>query len=147
MPPLRYYLEKVLHDMDAVSRTGPLRSQHWEALNYAAEELKNDSKIIEAALRKGDATALTVPLACLRIGSGPPARNLQGQQNRPSPQKIRKEETGLFSGVAPANQTKERPVHELFPGAFRNKSSICEFRFFSQGKTPESTKMGEMGNS
>ena len=30
------------------------------------------------------------------------------------------------SGVAPANQTKERPVHELFPGAFRNKSSICE---------------------
>ena len=28
------------------------------------------------------------------------------------------------SWVAPANQTKERPVHELFPGAFRNKSSM-----------------------
>ena len=28
------------------------------------------------------------------------------------------------SGVAPANQTKERSVHELFAGAFRNKSSI-----------------------
>ena len=34
----------------------------------------------------------------------------------------------IGSGVAPANQTKERPVHELFAGAFRNKSSICEFR-------------------
>ena len=29
-----------------------------------------------------------------------------------------------ISGVAPANQTKERSVHELFPGAFRNKSSM-----------------------
>ena len=28
------------------------------------------------------------------------------------------------SGVAPANQTKERPIHELFQGAFRNKSSM-----------------------
>ena len=28
------------------------------------------------------------------------------------------------SGVAPANQTKERSVHELFAGAFRNKSSM-----------------------
>ena len=28
------------------------------------------------------------------------------------------------SGVAPANQTKERSVHELFTGAFRNKSSM-----------------------
>ena len=27
-------------------------------------------------------------------------------------------------GVAPANQTKERSVHELFAGAFRNKSSM-----------------------
>ena len=30
----------------------------------------------------------------------------------------------LQSGVAPANQTKERSVHELFAGAFRNKSSM-----------------------
>ena len=37
-------------------------------------------------------------------------------------------------------QTKERPVHELFPGAFRNKSSICESCLFSQGKTPEFTE-------
>ena len=29
-----------------------------------------------------------------------------------------------LSGVAPANQTKERSVHELFAGAFRNKSSM-----------------------
>ena len=28
------------------------------------------------------------------------------------------------SGVAPANQIKERSVHELFAGAFRNKSSM-----------------------
>ena len=31
---------------------------------------------------------------------------------------------GRDSGVTLANQTKERPVHELFPGAFRNKSSM-----------------------
>ena len=30
----------------------------------------------------------------------------------------------LLSGVTPANQTKERSVHELFAGAFRNKSSM-----------------------
>ena len=30
----------------------------------------------------------------------------------------------VFSGVAPSNQTKERSVHELFAGAFRNKSSM-----------------------
>ena len=30
----------------------------------------------------------------------------------------------LISGVAPANQTKERSVHELSAGAFRNKSSM-----------------------
>ena len=29
-----------------------------------------------------------------------------------------------LSGVAPANQTKERSVHELFTGAFRNKCSM-----------------------
>ena len=30
----------------------------------------------------------------------------------------------LFSGVAPANQTKERSVHERFTGGLRNKSSM-----------------------
>ena len=35
------------------------------------------------------------------------------------------------SGMAPANQTKERSAHELFTGAFRNKSSICESCLFS----------------
>ena len=30
----------------------------------------------------------------------------------------------LHSGVAPTNQTKERSVHELFTGAFQNKSSM-----------------------
>ena len=29
-----------------------------------------------------------------------------------------------ISGVTPADQTKERSVHELFTGAFRNKSSM-----------------------
>ena len=38
----------------------------------------------------------------------------------------------LMFGVAPANQTKERPVHELFTGAFRNKSSFREFRVCQQ---------------
>ena len=28
------------------------------------------------------------------------------------------------SGLAPANQTKKKLVHELFAGAFRNKSSM-----------------------
>ena len=36
-----------------------------------------------------------------------------------------------LSGVAPANQTKERPVHELVAGAFRNQSSRCESCLFS----------------
>ena len=45
--------------------------------------------------------------------------------------------------MAPANQTKERSVHELFTGAFRNKVR-CESCLFSQGKTPEFTKMGEI---
>ena len=47
-------------------------------------------------------------------------------------------------GVAPASQTKERSVHELFTGAFWNKSSTCESCLFSKGKTPEFTKMGEI---
>ena len=48
--------------------------------------------------------------------------------------------------MTPANQAKERPVHELFAGAFQNKSSICEACWFSQGKkkTPEFTEMGEI---
>ena len=32
--------------------------------------------------------------------------------------------TLFSSGVAPANQTKERSVHEPFAGAFRNQSSM-----------------------
>ena len=31
---------------------------------------------------------------------------------------------GIGSGVTPANQTKERPVHELLPGANWNQSSM-----------------------
>ena len=47
------------------------------------------------------------------------------------------------SGVAPANQTKERSVHELFARAFRNKSSICEFRAcFPEEKHQNSHKNG-----
>ena len=47
------------------------------------------------------------------------------------------------SGVALANQTKERSVHELFTGAFRNKSSMWIVLVFLR-KTPEFTKMGEI---
>ena len=46
--------------------------------------------------------------------------------------------------MAPANQTKERSVHELFAGAFQNKSSLCESCLFSYGKTREFPKMGEI---
>ena len=53
--------------------------------------------------------------------------------------------TCFLSGVTPANQTKERPVHELFPGAFRNKSSICESCLFPKEKhTRIHKKMGEI---
>ena len=47
------------------------------------------------------------------------------------------------SGVTLANQTKERPVHELFPGASLNQSSMW-IALVSQGKTPEFIKMGEI---
>ena len=36
----------------------------------------------------------------------------------------KKTQPRLESGVAPASQTKERSAHELFTGAFRNKSSM-----------------------
>ena len=49
----------------------------------------------------------------------------------------------VCSGVTPANPTKERPVHELFPGATGTKVR-CESRLSSQGKTPEFTKMDEI---
>ena len=39
------------------------------------------------------------------------------------------------SGVAPANQTKERSVHELFAGAFRNKSSMWTVLVFLRKNT------------
>ena len=39
------------------------------------------------------------------------------------------------SGVAQANQTKERSVHELFAGAFRNKSSMCIVLVFLRRNT------------
>ena len=50
----------------------------------------------------------------------------------------------LVLGVVPANQTKERSVHELFAGTNLNQSSMCELCLFSQGKTPEFTKKGEI---
>ena len=48
-----------------------------------------------------------------------------------------------YSGVAPANQTKERSAHELFPG-HSGTGVQREPCLFSQGKTPEFTKMGEI---
>ena len=44
------------------------------------------------------------------------------------------------SGVAPANQTKERPVHEPFPGAFRNKNSMWIVLVFLRKKHQNSQK-------
>ena len=59
---------------------------------------------------------------------------------------LSKPRTLIESGVTPANQTKERPVHELFPGAFRNKNSICEFRacFPKEKHQNFHTQMGEI---
>ena len=41
-------------------------------------------------------------------------------------------------------QTKERPVHELSPGAFRNKSSMWIVLVFLRKNTRIHTKMGEI---
>ena len=57
---------------------------------------------------------------------------------------VLEEDLGVFQGVFWGSEgfcilyggrmiaTKERSVHELFPGAFWNKSSMCESRLFSQ---------------
>ena len=48
-----------------------------------------------------------------------------------------------FSGVTPANQTKERPIYEPFRGQTGTKVR-CESRWLSQGKAPEFTTMCEI---
>ena len=48
----------------------------------------------------------------------------------------------FFSGVTPANQTKERPAHELSRGQTRTKVR-CKSCFFPQGKNTRIHKMGE----
>ena len=45
--------------------------------------------------------------------------------------------------MAPAKQTQERSVHELFTGAFWNKSSMSIVLVF-QKKIPEFTNMGKI---
>ena len=52
----------------------------------------------------------------------------------------------LNSGVAPANQTKERSVHELFAGAFRNKSSMWIVLVFLRKKHQNSQKRANFMN-
>ena len=47
-----------------------------------------------------------------------------------------------YSGVAPANQTKGRSVHELFAGAFRNKSSMWIVLVFPKKKNTRIHKKG-----
>ena len=47
-------------------------------------------------------------------------------------------------GPFPANQTKERSVHELFAGATLNQNSMWIVLVFPRKKTPEFTKMGEI---
>ena len=49
-------------------------------------------------------------------------------------------ENTLKSGEAPANQTKERSVHELFAGGIPEQSSRCESCLFSKDKTPENSQ-------
>ena len=51
-----------------------------------------------------------------------------------------------MSGVAPANQTKERSVHELFAGAFRNKSSMWIVLVFQRKKHQNSQKWAKFMN-
>ena len=46
------------------------------------------------------------------------------------------------SGVTPANQTKDRSVHELFAAAFRNKSSMWIVLVFPQEKHQKIHKKG-----
>ena len=50
----------------------------------------------------------------------------------------------ILSGVAPANQTKERSVHELFAGAFWNRSSMWILLVFPRKNTRIYTKMGDI---
>ena len=49
----------------------------------------------------------------------------------------------LWSGVAPASQTKERSGHKLSQGHSETKVQ-CESCLLSWGKTPEFTKKGEI---
>ena len=51
----------------------------------------------------------------------------------------------LKSGVALANQTKERSVHELFTGAFRNKFNVNR-ACFAKEKHQNSQKNGRNSN-
>ena len=48
--------------------------------------------------------------------------------------------------MAPANQTKERSVHELFTGAFRNKSSMRIVLVFLRKKHQNSQKWAKFMN-
>ena len=50
----------------------------------------------------------------------------------------------FISGVTPANQTKERPVHELFPGRKPGTNVRCESRLFPQGKNARVHKNGRI---
>ena len=52
-------------------------------------------------------------------------------------------ENGVFSGVAPANQTKKSQFMNFSQGRSGTKVQ-CESCLFSQGKTPEFTKKGKI---
>ena len=58
-------------------------------------------------------------------------------------QTSRTEKRGVLSGVAPANQTKKSQFINFSQGHSGTKVQ-CEPCLFSQGKTPEFTKMGEI---
>ena len=60
---------------------------------------------------------------------------LSAQTQRSGPRPMSCRTCWRCSGVTPANQTKERPVHELFAGAFRNKNSMWIVLVFPRKNT------------
>ena len=77
-------------------------------------------------------------------GRNPRKSCFRGTRRAAHPNRAEKAKSGRIrptpfqSGVTPANQTKERPVHELSRGHSGTKIQ-CESCLFSQGKTPEFT--------
>ena len=85
----------------------------------------------------GDPLALSIPT--VDSAQGLEVRMLQKQRARNGVNMHK----GLLSGVTPANQTKKGQFMNFSQGHSGTKVQ-CESCLFSQGKTPEFTKMGEI---